>query len=176
MLDNIDQYCSTLTPDTHARADSTSATNTSAKADTVAVEKEVSAERGKRPQSEGEKEESLSEGDHEIISIWCSVKGFDLSEVDAAALVAKLRSEFPDIDILAESKAWTARKISEPITRKSRPSGQLWNWMKKAREFAKQQGGTYAGRQQFSKAGGGAAGSRPPTDKERKDSIDKALR
>ena len=37
-------------------------------------------------------------------------------------------------------------------------------------------GRTHAGAKQFSKAGGGAAGSQPPTDKERKDSIAKALR
>ena len=90
------------------------------------------------PPSESEIEESLSEGDREVVSVWRSVKGFDLPAGEAAALVAKLRTEFGELDILAESKAWAARKLSEPLTRRSRPSSQIWNWMRKAREFARE--------------------------------------
>jgi len=90
------------------------------------------------PRSESEVEESLCEGDREVISVWCSVKGFKMSLADASALVATLRTEFPDLDILAESKAWAARKLSEPLKPTSRPSAQIWNWMRLARQFAQE--------------------------------------
>lgn len=90
------------------------------------------------PRSESEVEESLCEGDREVISVWCSVKGFDMSLTDASALVATLRTEFLDLDILAESKAWAARKLSEPLKPTSRPSAQIWNWMRLARQFAQE--------------------------------------
>ena len=92
------------------------------------------------PPSESEIVESLSEGDREVISVWCSVEGFDLSEAAAKQLVASLRTEFADVDILKESRAWAARKLSEHLEPGSRPSSQIWNWMKKAREFAQERG------------------------------------
>lgn len=92
------------------------------------------------PTSESEYGESLSPGDREVISVWRSVKGFDMSPSDASELVARLRTEFPEIDILDESKKWAARKLSEPLTRKSRPSAQVWNFMCKRREFDKEGG------------------------------------
>ena len=90
------------------------------------------------PPSESEIEESLSEGDRKVISAWRSVKGFSMPIEEAAELVARLRTEFPDVDILTESKAWAARKLSEPLKQGSRPSSQIWNWMRKAREFAQE--------------------------------------
>jgi hypothetical protein len=92
------------------------------------------------PPSESEIGESLSEGDREVISVWRSVEGFDLSEAAARQLVASLRTEFADVNILQESRAWAARKLSDPLEPDSRPSSQVWNWMKKAREIA-QRGG-----------------------------------
>jgi len=88
--------------------------------------------------SESETEESLSEGDRRIISAWRSVKGFSLPVEEAAELVARLRTEFADVDILAESKAWAARKISEPLKAHQRPSSQIWTWMRRAREYDRQ--------------------------------------
>ncbi len=92
--------------------------------------------------SESEIEESLSEGDREVISVWRSVEGFDLSEAAARQLVASLRTEFTDVNILRESRAWAVRKLSEPLAPDSRPSSQIWNWMRKAREIT-QRGGIY---------------------------------
>ncbi|HUV55784.1 MAG TPA: hypothetical protein VMV84_00995 [Dehalococcoidales bacterium] len=94
--------------------------------------------KGEIPPSESESEESLSVGDREVISIWRSVKRFSMPIEEAADLVARVRTEFPDIDILDESKAWAARKLSESLTPRSRPSSQIWNWMRKAREFAQE--------------------------------------
>ncbi len=90
------------------------------------------------PRSESETEESLCEGDREVISIWCSVKGFSMPNEEAAQLVARLRTEFPDIDIRKESKAWAVRKLSDPLRPNSRASSQLWHWMNKARDFAQE--------------------------------------
>ena len=120
--------------------------------DTGPVSEEVEVVKGKGekittgeaiPPSKSEIEENLSEGDRKVISVWCSVKGFNMALSDASELVARLRTEFPDIDILAQSKKWAARKLSEPLMKKSRPSAQIWNWMCKAREFEKKGGERY---------------------------------
>ena len=97
------------------------------------------------PPSESEIEESLSEGDREVISVWRSVEGFDLSEAAAKQLVTSLRTEFIDVDILRESRAWAVRKLSDPLKPDSRPSSQIWNWMRKAREIT-QRGSIYGHR------------------------------
>jgi hypothetical protein len=90
------------------------------------------------PHSRMEADETLCEGDREVISVWCSVKGFKLTPADASALVASLRTEFPEVDLLAESKRWAARKLSEPLKDNSRPSQQIWNWIEMARKFSRQ--------------------------------------
>jgi len=99
---------------------------------------DVKGEEKSIPPSESEIEESLSEGDRKVISVWFSVKGFSMPNEEAAELVARLRTEFSDVDILAESKVWAAWKLSEPLKPESRPSAQIWNWMRKAREFAQE--------------------------------------
>lgn len=109
------------------------------------------------PRSESENGESLCEGDREVISTWFSVKGFRMAPSDASELVARLRTEFPDVDILAESKKWAARKISEPLTRKTRPSAQIWNFMYNARKFAQE-------RRERENRGKRLAGARPASD------------
>ena len=114
-------------------------TRVSASASVSGSDKEMRVVKGEEkpiPPSESEIEESLSEGDRKVISVWFSVKGFSMPNEEAAELVARLRTEFPDVDILDESKAWAARKLSEPLKPESRPSAQIWNWMRKAREFA----------------------------------------
>jgi hypothetical protein len=100
------------------------------------------------PRSESETEESLCEGDREVISIWCSVKGFSMPNEEAAQLVARLRTDFPDIDIRKESKAWAVRKLSEPLGPNSRASSQLWHWMSKARGFAQERSAVEQGKDQ----------------------------
>lgn len=77
-----------------------------------------------------------AEGDGAVISVWRSVKGWRLTPADASALVASLRTEFPDVDILEQSKVWAARKLSEPLKQGSKPSQQIWNFMRLARKFA----------------------------------------
>ncbi len=87
------------------------------------------------PTSESEKGESLSPGDRAVIATWCSVANFSMPKGAAKELVARMRTEFADVDILRESKLWAARKLEEPLTPESRLSSQLWHWMEKAREI-----------------------------------------
>ena len=113
---------------------------------------------GATPASESEIEESLSPGDREAISVWRSVKGFNMHPSAAAELVAKLRTEFTDVDVLKESKAWAARKLSEPLTRRARPSSQIWNWMEKRRQFNRERREGEQNKRQR------VAGARPASD------------
>lgn len=80
--------------------------------------------------------------DDEVLAIWSGVKNFPLitSEDSNAAtrFLAELKAEFPDVDILEESKAWAAAKLSEPLTMRSMPFKQLRTWMKRAHEFTRQ--------------------------------------
>jgi hypothetical protein len=97
--------------------------------------------------SESENGESLSPGDRKVIAVWRSAKGFKMSSSAAAELVTKLRTKFPDVDILAESEKWAARKISEPLTKKSRPAGQIWNFMEHRHKWNEEKRGEYEQRE-----------------------------
>ncbi len=113
---------------------------------------------------------TASDGDKEIIDIWKSVKGFKMPSVKACVeLVNKIKSEFPRVDILAESKTWAARKLSEPLKADSKPSQQIWNWMKKAEEFRAKGGSHGEGR------GHRQTPQRLPTTEELKASLGKPL-
>lgn len=121
--------------DTSSNTDTGSSTKVGKKEVVKGKEKEI-------PRSRTEIDETLCEGDLKVISVWRSVKGFAMIPADESALVAKLRTEFSELDILAESKAWAARKLSEPLKRESKPSSQIWNWIRKAREFKGRSNGT----------------------------------
>ncbi|MBA7551952.1 hypothetical protein ES705_44503 [subsurface metagenome] len=77
--------------------------------------------------------------DDEVLAIWSGVKNFPLitSEDSNAAtrFLAELKAEFPDVDILEESKTWAAAKLSEPLAKRSMPFKQLRTWMLRARQF-----------------------------------------
>jgi hypothetical protein len=157
ILSNIEQHYSILTQDTSlSNANASSVSSSKSDSGTgkgggdggeVGVVKGEKDSETATPTSESEIEESLSPGDREVISVWRSVKGVNLPTFAAAELVTKLRTEFPDVDILAESKAWAARKLSEPLTHKSRPSGQIWNFMEKRRKWDKEKRGEYEQRE-----------------------------
>lgn len=129
ILNNIEQHCFEI----HSVSDSVSISKSKSDNGVGVVKR-----KGEIPPSESEVEESLSAGDREVISVWRSVKGFSMPDEAAVELVTKLRMEFPDVDILDESKVWAARKLSEPLTPKSRPSSQIWNFMRLARKFAQE--------------------------------------
>ncbi|GAI59769.1 unnamed protein product [marine sediment metagenome] len=80
-------------------------------------------------------------GDEEVLAVWSGVKGFPRDSKEATRFLNKLRAEFPDVDILGESKKWAAAKLSMPLTKRSMPFKQLWAWMLKAREFAQERRG-----------------------------------
>lgn len=129
----------TPTTDTDTISDPGSGTGRTGEIGVVKGEDKTSRKEGNAtPHSRMEAEETLCEGDREVISVWCSVKGFKMTPADASALVASLRTEFPEVDLLTESKRWAARKLSEPLKDNSRPSQQIWNWIEMTRKFARQ--------------------------------------
>lgn len=75
--------------------------------------------------------------DDEVLAIWSGVKNFPEDSNEATRFLTELKAEFPDVDILNESKKWAAAKLSQPLTKQSLPFKQLWNWVLKAREFKK---------------------------------------
>lgn len=77
-------------------------------------------------------------GDEGVLAVWLGVKGFPRDSNAATRFLNKLRAEFPDVDILNESKMWAAAKLSMPLTMRSMPFKQLRAWMMKAREFAQE--------------------------------------
>ena len=77
-------------------------------------------------------------GDEGVLAVWSGVKGFPRDSNEATRFLNKLRAEFPDVDILNESKMWAAAKLSVPLTMRSMPFKQLRAWMMKAREFAQE--------------------------------------
>jgi hypothetical protein len=80
----------------------------------------------------------LTSQDDAVLRVWSGVKGFPRDSNEATRFLATLRAEFPDIDILAQSKKWAAAKLSKPLTKRSLPFKQLWAWMNKEREFAEE--------------------------------------
>lgn len=72
--------------------------------------------------------------DEEVLAVWAGVKNFPQGN-EALGFLVQLKAEFPDVDILEESKRWAAAKLSKPLTRGSLPFKQLWTWMMKAREY-----------------------------------------
>jgi len=76
--------------------------------------------------------------DNEVLAVWSGVKGFPRDSNGATRFLAKLRAEFPDIDILRESKKWAMAKLSKPLTKRSLPFKQLWGWMANEREYAQE--------------------------------------
>lgn len=72
--------------------------------------------------------------DEVVLAVWAGVKGFPQGN-EALGFLVQLKAEFPDVDILQESKRWAAAKLSKPLTRGSMPFKQLWTWMMKDREF-----------------------------------------
>ena len=77
--------------------------------------------------------------DDEVLAIWSGVKNFPLvsseDSKEATRFLTELKAEFPDVDILEESKTWAAAKLSEPLAKRSMPFKQLRTWMKRARQF-----------------------------------------
>lgn len=80
--------------------------------------------------------------DDEVLAVWSGVKNFPLvtseDSNEATRFLAELKAEFPDVDILEESKTYAAAKLSEPLTMRSMPFKQLRTWMKRADDYYRQ--------------------------------------
>ncbi len=76
--------------------------------------------------------------DDAVLAVWSGVKNFPRDSEGATRFLTELRAEFPDIDILRETKKWAAAKLSKPLTKRSMPFKQLLAWMLQAREYAQE--------------------------------------
>jgi len=139
----------------------TRASGASASADAGAeAEKEEEVGQGKEKTGVAPKGAGLvhqAEGDAVILEVWRAVAGWKMKPEAELELLAKLRNEFPELDLLAQSKKWAARKLSEPLTAKSRPSQQVWNWMEVAQRIERER------REREQSKGQGARGQRAGT-------------
>jgi len=52
--------------------------------------------------------------------------------------IRELMIDFPELHVLQELKTWRARKIDEPLTKKTKPRAQIRNWFNKAEEWRKE--------------------------------------
>ena len=73
--------------------------------------------------------------DEEVLAVWSGVINFPEDSKEATRFLAELKAEFPDVDILEQSKTWAAAKLSEPLTKRSMPFKQLRTWMRRDREY-----------------------------------------
>lgn len=95
------------------------------------------------------KEVEVSPEDQQIISVWRSVAGFIMELAEILDLLRKIRADFPGVNILTESRAWAARKISEPLTEASRPSGQVYNFMARRYKWDQEEKAKKSGRRKY---------------------------
>jgi len=77
--------------------------------------------------------------DDAVLAVWSRVKNFPEDSNAATRFLAELKAEFPDVDILEESKTWAAAKLSMPLATQSMPFKQLRAWMLRARQFQERQ-------------------------------------
>jgi hypothetical protein len=115
-----------------------------------AIDTEGDRERDTDTEGEGTASASSME-----LSILHELKGIDKYPFDYEKdldYIRKLMVEYPDVDILAETKKWAVYKLDKPLTRKSNPRSQLRNWMGNARRFAEERrdrGGRYREKSKF---------------------------
>lgn len=78
----------------------------------------------------------LSCTERESLNILKHTPGYPFNYEKDLTLIRDMSVEFPEIDILEELKKWAHRKkYEDPLTKKSKPRGQIRNWLIKAREF-----------------------------------------
>jgi len=130
ILINIDQH--------YRKYASISSANAISSSDSEKGEEVVKGKRETEVAPKGAGDSHRAEGDGVTISAWRSVKGWSLTPDEELEMVARLKAEFPELDLLGESQTWAARKLSEPLKLNSKPSQQIWNWMRKGRQFAQE--------------------------------------
>ena len=78
----------------------------------------------------------LPHPDIAILRVLWSVKGTQkLGLPKTQEIIAKLRADFPLVNILEEVKNWAMYKLDHPLTAKSNVASQLHTWMKKSLEY-----------------------------------------
>ncbi len=64
-----------------------------------------------------------------------TVKGMHHDGARFMVMIAKLRTDFPLVNILEQVEHWAAYKLDHPLTAKSNVASQLHTWMKKSLEY-----------------------------------------
>jgi len=76
---------------------------------------------------------SSSLQDQDVLRELASVANYPYEPSKDSAFVAKLRADFPQIDLLAEAKAWSTYKLDKPLQAKSNPRSQFRTWISRAK-------------------------------------------
>jgi len=76
-----------------------------------------------------------SSSEQQLLSVLQSVAGYPFDAAKDLQFVRQLAEDFPDVDLLAEAKAWRTYKLDRPLEKKSNARSQFRNWVAKARQF-----------------------------------------
>lgn len=76
-----------------------------------------------------------SPSEQQLLSALQSVAGYPFDEAKDLQFIRQLAEDFPDVDLLAEAKAWRTYKLDRPLEKKSNARSQFRNWLSKARQF-----------------------------------------
>ncbi len=92
-----------------------------------------SKERKGKERKDKDKEIEMSPQERAILAEFASVKDYPYDEGKDILHVRKLVADFPQIDILAQAKAWATYKMDKPLEAKSNPRSQFRTWLTKAK-------------------------------------------
>ncbi len=73
--------------------------------------------------------------EQQLLSILQGIAGYPFDESKDLEFIRQLAEDFPDIDILAEAKAWRTYKLDRPLEKKSNARSQFRNWVSKSKQF-----------------------------------------
>lgn len=93
--------------------------------------------------------------EHEFITVLEQIPNYPIDSSKDLTMYRELEKNCKDVDLVAAVKDWKFHKISEPLTSKNNPRGQLNTWCKNAQAWGKNkkqdksQGGSYEERKQL---------------------------
>lgn len=86
------------------------------------------------PTGEGEGEEDKKRED--VLAALAVVPGYPFEHDTDALFVAKLREDFPGVNLSAECRKWAVYKLDKPFTARSSPRSQFRTWAANSITFA----------------------------------------
>lgn len=82
--------------------------------------------------------DNLTDYEKRCLNELASVPGYKVDYEKDVPFLRELINDFPELDILQQLKTWKARKIDEPLTKKTKPRAQIRNWCNKTEEWRKE--------------------------------------